>query len=173
MSNANSIFTQIREELSGEKKIAYLQALTEVEQGSAMLSSGDWEGCLTYLMRAHDLLTNTPEAAPILGMVSQDLAAAFGNLDRLTEASKFAQEAIQLVKGIKELAFTEAMAQMTMGMVCCSRGNKQEGAKYFDSARNLLKVDRPGSEHILRFIDQNEARLRANLSMPGHGRYFC
>lgn len=150
MTKTNSIFTQIREKLSGEKKISYLQALNEAKQGSAMLSSGDWEGCLTYLMRAHDLLTNIPEAAPILGMVSQDLAAAFGNLDRLTEASKFAQEAIRLVQGIKELAFTEAMAQMTIGNVCYSRGNGLEGSQYFTSARNLLK-DRPGSEQILGF----------------------
>ncbi len=172
MSDVNLVVTRIRETLSGETKIAFLKALNEAKQGSTMLSSGDWEGCLTHLMRAHDLLTNIPEAAPILGMVSQDLAAAFGNLDRLTEASKFAQDAIRLVKGIKELAFTEAMAQMTIGNVCYSRGNGLEGSQYFASARNLLK-DRPGSEQILRDLDQNEARLRANLSMPRHGPHFC
>lgn len=172
MSNANSIFNRIREELSGEKKISYLQALDEAKQGSTMFSSGDWEGCLTHSMRAHDLLSTIPEAAPILGTVKQDLAAAFGSLGRLTEAKKYAQDAIRLVQGIKELAFTEAMACMTSGIACYHRGNEPEGSQYFASARNLLK-DRAGSEQILELLDHNEARLRANLSIPRHGPHFC
>ncbi len=77
-----------------------------------------------------------------------------------------------MVQGIKELAFTEAMARMTSGIVCYHRGNEPEGSQFFASARNLLK-DRPGSEQILELLDHNEARLRANLSMPRHGPHFC
>jgi sulfatase modifying factor 1 len=165
MSKGDSIFTQVRDTLSGEKKTSYLQALDEAKQGSTMFSSGDWTGCLTHSMRAHDLLSTIPEAAPILGTVKQDLAAAFGSLGRLTEAKKNAQDSIQLVQGIKELAFTESMANMTLGIVSYNRGDGQEGSKYFASARNLLK-DRPGSKQILRVLDQNEAKLRADLSMP-------
>jgi hypothetical protein len=172
MSDVNSIITQIQEALSGDKLSAYLQALHDLEQGQAKFSSGDWNGCLPHLMRAHDLLTNIPEAAPILGVVSQDLSAAFGSLGRLTEAKKYAQDAIRLVQGIKDLSFTEAMACMTSGIVCYHRGNEPEGSQYFASARNLLK-DRPGSEQILELLEHNEARLRANLSMPGHGPHFC
>jgi hypothetical protein len=123
-------------------------------------------------MRAHDLLTNISEATSILGVVCQDLAAAFGSLGRLTEAKKYAQESIQLVQGIKELAFTEAMACMTLGIVSYNRGDGLEGSQYFASARNLLK-DRPGSEQILQLLDHNESRLRANLSIPRHGPHFC
>lgn len=172
MSNANSIFNRIRDALTGDKLSAYLQALHDLEQGQAKFSSGDWEGCLTHSMKAQDLLANIPESAPILGVVKQDLAAAFGSLGRLTEAKKYAQDAIQLVQGVGELAVTEAMAQMTIGNVCYSRGNGLEGSQHFASARNLLK-DRPGSEQILELLDHNEARLRANLSMPRHGPHFC
>ena len=68
MSNLNLIATRIRDGLSGEEQKAYLQALNEAKQGQTKLSLGDWEGCLTYSMRAYDLLTNIPETSPILGV---------------------------------------------------------------------------------------------------------
>ena len=57
MSDVNSIVTQIRGTLTGDKLSAYLQALKDLKQGQAKFSSGDWEGCLTHSMRAHDLLS--------------------------------------------------------------------------------------------------------------------
>jgi hypothetical protein len=163
MSNGYLIASRILEALSGENKIACLQALHEAEQGQAKLSSGDWDGCIAHAMRAYDLLTNIPEAAPILGVVKQDIAAAYGNLGKTTEASRFAQDAIQLVHGVKELAYTEAMAHMTVGITCYRSGNEQQGARHFASARSLLK-NRPGSEQVLRLLDDNEAKLKADLS---------
>ena len=163
MSNGYLIATRILEALSGERKIACLQALHEAEQGQAKMSSGDWDGCIAHAMRAHDLLTNIREAAPILGVVKQDIAAAYGNLGNTAEASRFAQDAIPLVQGVKELAYTEAMARMTVGITCYRTGNEQQGAQHFASARSLLK-NRPDSERGLRLLDQNESNLKADLS---------
>ena len=165
MSNGYLIATRILETISEENRIVCLKALQKSEQAQAKLSSGDWDGCLVHAMRAHDLLTNIAEAAPILGIVKQDIAAAYGNLGRFTDASMFAQDAIQLVHGIKELTNTEAMAHMTIGMICFRSGNDKQGSEHFASARNLLK-NRPGSEQGIQLLDKNEKILKGELSRP-------
>lgn len=163
MSNGYLIATRILEALSGEKLTACLQALAKSEQGQRKMSSGHWDEGLAHSMCAHDLLTNIPEAAPILGIVKQDIAAAYGNLGNTTEATRFAQDAISLVQGVKELACTEAMARMTVGITCYRSGNEQQGKQHFASARSLLK-NQPGSEQSLRLLDENEARLKSDMS---------
>ena len=162
MSNFDLIATRIREQLSGDKKVAYLQALSESKQGSEKLSFRDWEGSITHSMKAHDLLSSIPESAPILGTVKQNLGAAYGYLGKATESTKFSKEAIRLVKGVKELEFTEAMARMNIGIFCFRQGKEQEGSRYFSSARRLLK-NQPESEQGLLILDHNEARVRAGL----------
>ena len=70
-------------------------------------------------MRAHDLLTNIAEAAPILGVVKQDIASAYGNLGKVAEASRFAQDAIQLVNSpLNNTLFPNACTEL----VCCEVG---------------------------------------------------
>ncbi len=161
MSNGWLVASRIVEKLSGDTQIACLRALHEGGQGQARLSSGDPNGCVTYAMRAHDLLVNIPEAGPILGVVKQDIAAAYGALGRQSDAARFAQEAIELVHGVNGLVYTEAMAYVTLGVNSYLAHDGERGARYFSMARNLIR-DRPGTEQGMRLLDENESMLKAD-----------
>ena len=152
--------TQIVERLSGEKQLACIAALHQSEQGQARLSSGDWSGTLIFCRRAQEGFANIPEARSLLGVTKADIAAALGNLGRLSEAKQVAEEALPLVHGVRELAQTEAALHMAIGIGHYHDGDTQAGASHFGTARQLFG-SLPGGAQMLEILESNEAQLKA------------
>jgi len=153
------VATQIVERLSGDNQVACIAALHQAEQGQSRLSSGDWNGALTFCGRAQEGFAKIPEARPLLGVTKGDIAVAFGNLGRHSEAKQVAEEALPLVQGMRELAQTEAALHMTIGIGHYQEGDSRTGASHFDMARRIYQ-GLPGGGQMLAVLNSNEARLK-------------
>ena len=94
--------------------IECLTALKYAEDGQKHLQAGDPSGALTYLKKAHEKFEGIREAKLLLGINKADIAAAYGNLGNYRRAADYAEDCISIVKGNARLAFTEAMARMTL-----------------------------------------------------------
>lgn len=80
MQSAQWLAGRIVRQLSGQERLSCLEALKESQKGAADLSSRNWQAALNSFTRAHDLFATIPQAAPLLGITKQNIAAALGNL---------------------------------------------------------------------------------------------
>jgi len=136
-----------------------LLALKHAEDGQRKLASGEFEAALQHSRKAADLFQKVPAARLLLGVCKADIAAAYGNLGRHDEAASFARESILLVSGDRRFAFTEAMANMTLGISLYMLGNSTDGAKHLDEARRILRTIPEGAQYLA-VVDQNEQQLK-------------
>jgi hypothetical protein len=129
------------------------------------LGAGDSSGALPILRRAHDRFEGIREARLLHGISKADLAAAYANLGQYRKAAEFAEDCISIVEGVKRLAYTEAMARMTLA---CSWGilsREGDSEREFERAEKILRGF-PDSGRYLKNLETNRMSVRS-LS-PGH-----
>ena len=114
-----------------------LSRLKNAQDGQSRLGAGDSSGALPLLRRAHDRFEGIREARLLLGISKADLAAAYGNLRQYRKAAEFAEDCISIVEGVKRLAFTEAMARLTLASSWGILGREVDSEREFERADDL------------------------------------
>jgi tetratricopeptide (TPR) repeat protein len=152
---------QVLSQIQGNSKLhtRCLEALSNNERGQNKLSDGDSKGALPLLLAAHDLYEKIPAARYLLGISKTDLAAAYGNLGKIRKSARYAEAALEIVAGKETFAFTEAMAEMTLGNCLYQLGDAGGGAAHHDRARTILRR-LPDTDRYLKAIEHNEEVFR-------------
>jgi tetratricopeptide (TPR) repeat protein len=152
---------QVLRQIEGNPKILTrcLEALNNSQRGQEKLSAGDLKGALPLLLAAHDLYEKIPAARYLLGISKTDLAAAYGNLGEIRKSARYAEAALKIVAGKETFAFTEAMAEMTLGNCLYQLGDPGGGAAHHDQARAILRR-LPDTDRYLKAIEHNQEVFR-------------
>jgi hypothetical protein len=133
-----------------EALIECLAGLKNAQDGQSRLGAGDPRGALPVLRRAHDRFEGIPDARLLLGISKADLAAAYGNIGEYHKAADFAEDAIAIVEGVARLAFTEAMARMSLATSRGILGQAGDSEREFEKAEAILRRIPGAGTHLER-----------------------
>jgi tetratricopeptide (TPR) repeat protein len=146
-----------------EVLIECLAALKAGGDGQNRLAKGDFADALSLLRKAHAGFESIREARLLLGITKGDLAAAYGNLQDFDKAISYAEDSIAILGGVKRLAFSEAMARMTLANSLGLLGKRGESEGQYQSAERILK-GLPGAARHLQILASNRDRVRGLAS---------
>jgi hypothetical protein len=152
-----------------EALIACLSALKAGGDGQNRLGKGDSAGALPLLHKAHAGFESIREARLLLGITKGDLAAAYGNLQDFDKAIGYAEDSIAILAGVKRLAFSEAMARMTLANSLGLLGKRGESEGQYQSAERILKGLPGATRHLQILVSNRDQVLKgASSSVSAH-----
>lgn len=141
-----------------EKQDKFKKAFKMCQNCQNALNKGKFEYALLLGLKAHEMLEEISEARIVQGILKADIAAAYCNTGKQTEAANYARESIQIVKGLPKLDFTVASCNMTLGIYQYHKGESTLGAKFFQEAR-MIYGRLADSKKFLDLLNKNEQML--------------
>lgn len=111
--------------------------------GLVYAKEGDYENTVKCLVDALTLARTLQSSAELVGKLCQQLAAAYGQLNRLAEGIKIAEEALELAQARHDNA-SEATIRLSLGsmqspMRDAANGHYQVAVKHFSTAIKLYE----------------------------------